>query len=109
MISHAHGWARVRRAVGLVLVATVLGSAPASGQPESLPVDPPDGPAKDGFDITRFSGVGNGWFETLLVVDRETISTREAWCGRVSSATPTETGWTWSVRNSSSAAGTASR
>ena len=74
MISHAHGWARVRRAVGLLLVATVLGSAPASGQPESLPVDLPDGPAKDGFDITRFSGVGNGWFETFHVEETEALA-----------------------------------
>ena len=36
MSTHAHGWARVRRAVGILLVASVLGSTPASGQPESL-------------------------------------------------------------------------
>jgi hypothetical protein len=40
------------------------------------PVDLPNGPAKPGFDISRFSNVGNGWFETFYV--KETQPLREA-------------------------------
>jgi hypothetical protein len=40
----------------------------AAAQPrENLPVELPDGPAKAGFDIERFSNAGNGWFETFYV------------------------------------------
>ena len=35
--------------------------------PESMPHDLSDGPAKPGFDINRFSNSGNGWFETFHV------------------------------------------
>jgi len=34
---------------------------------DSWPHDLPDGPAKAGFDIDRFSNSGNGWFETFHV------------------------------------------
>lgn len=40
------------------------------------PVDLPDGPSKPGFDIKRFSGSGNGWFETFYV--KETQPLRKA-------------------------------
>ena len=56
----------------LVVVAVVY-PTPVSAQPESLPVDLPDGPARDGFDITRFSNAGNGWFETFHVEDTEPL------------------------------------
>ena len=46
----------------------------AMAQPrESLPVDLPDGPAKPGFDIERFSNAGNGWFETFHVEETELL------------------------------------
>jgi hypothetical protein len=41
---------------------------------ENLPVDLPDGPAKPGFDIERFSNAGNGWFETFYVEQMEPLS-----------------------------------
>jgi hypothetical protein len=53
-----------------------LAGAVAAQPRESLPVDLPDGPAKPGFDIERFSNVGNGWFETFYV--EETPPLREA-------------------------------
>jgi len=40
---------------------------------ESKPVELPSGPAKPGFDISRFSGAGNGWFETFYVKDTESL------------------------------------
>jgi hypothetical protein len=40
---------------------------------ENLPVDLPDGPAKAGFDIERFSNAGNGWFETFYVEQPEPL------------------------------------
>jgi len=49
----------------------------ATAQPgQNLPVDLPDGPAKEGFDIERFSNAGNGWFETFHVEDTDPL--REA-------------------------------
>lgn len=60
------------------LLATVAGlslAGFASAQPrENLPVDLPDGPAKPGFDIERFSNAGNGWFETFYVEETEPLS-----------------------------------
>lgn len=53
---------------GLTLAGTI------AAQPrESLPVDLPDGPAKPGFDIERFSNAGNGWFETFYVDETEPL------------------------------------
>lgn len=40
---------------------------------ESLPVDLPNGPAKAGWDIKRFSNLGNGWFETFHVEKTESL------------------------------------
>ncbi len=76
MIS-AHGRGRLRTAMGLLLTVGVTGglcSALAAAQRESQPVDLPDGPASDGFDIDRFSNVGNGWFETFHVEDTEPLA-----------------------------------
>ncbi|MDX1562888.1 MAG: hypothetical protein R3305_08165 [Gammaproteobacteria bacterium] len=66
------------RFVTTVLTAAALlhaASAP-SQPPQNLPVDLPDGPAKPGFDIERFSNAGNGWFETFYVEQTEPL--REA-------------------------------
>jgi hypothetical protein len=47
----------------------------AMAQPrENLPVALPDGPAKPGFDIERFSNAGNGWFETFYVDETQPLS-----------------------------------
>jgi len=51
-------------------VAAALAAAAAGAQGQnrpSTPVDLPNGPAKAGFDIARFSNAGNGWFETFYV------------------------------------------
>ncbi|MBI2150593.1 MAG: hypothetical protein HYU27_08310 [Acidobacteria bacterium] len=41
--------------------------SPAAAAQASQPAQLPNGPAKPGFDITRFSSAGNGWFETFHV------------------------------------------
>lgn len=49
-------------------------STPATGQGvASKPVDLPNGPAKPGFDITRFRNPGNGTFETFYVTKTEAL------------------------------------
>lgn len=62
------------------LVAALAGlglAGPVAAQPrENLPVELPDGPAKSGFEIERFSNAGNGWFETFYVDETELL--REA-------------------------------
>lgn len=79
---------RFRTAVLLtVLAAGIAIPAAAAAQRRSLPVDLPDGPASDGFDITRFSNVGNGMFETFHVERTEPLEAalRD---GRLSDDTP---------------------
>jgi hypothetical protein len=39
----------------------------------SSPVELPAGPAKPGFDVSRFSSAGNGWFETFHVERTEPL------------------------------------
>ena len=71
------GARRIRSSLSLILVASVAGAFCAStvmAQRESLPVDLPNGPAKDGFDISRFTNLGNGWFETFYVEDTEPLA-----------------------------------
>lgn len=60
----------VTMSVVVVLMMTV---APAAAQRQSLPVDLPDGPAAEGFDVERFSNAGNGWFETFHVERTERL------------------------------------
>jgi hypothetical protein len=52
--------------VGVVLAAQGRGLT-------SNPVDLPNGPAKPGFDITRFSSAGNGAFETFYVTESQLL------------------------------------
>ncbi len=59
----------------MVFAAGMVIPAASTGQRGSLPVDLPDGPASDGFDITRFSNVGNGVFETFHVERTEPLET----------------------------------
>ena len=66
---------RFRTALLLMVVAAAVASpSVAAAQPGSLPVDLPDGPAKDGFDLTHFSTVGNGVFETFHVERTEPLA-----------------------------------
>jgi hypothetical protein len=62
----AVGWATA--------VLAFLSLVPTAGQlPESRQADLPIGPAKPGFDISRFASAGNGWFETFYVKDSEPL------------------------------------
>jgi hypothetical protein len=66
-----------RRTVGVVVavaaLAALLASPVPAQLPENRPVDLPDGPASPGFDISRFSNAGNGWFETFHVTETERL------------------------------------
>lgn len=42
-------------------------------QRESLPADLPQGPAKPGFEPSRFSNAGNGWFKTFYVTETQPL------------------------------------
>ena len=60
----------------LVTLATlaVLFPMPAASQARGPdPVDLPNGPAKPGFDITRFANVANGTFVTFFVTKTEAL------------------------------------
>lgn len=63
----------LERALMATLVSFLLHSAAFAQARVSLPVDLPNGPAKDGFDIKRFSNFGNGWFETFYVEKTEPL------------------------------------
>jgi len=58
----------IRVAVGIAVATALLGQ-----RQESLPVKLPDGPAKPGFDIKRFSNLGNGWFQTFYPKKYESL------------------------------------
>ena len=66
----------IRTTLNLVVIAAITGvgfPSTAAAQRESVPVNLPDGPAKDGFDIDRFSNMGNGFFETFYVERTESL------------------------------------
>ena len=56
----------------VVAVAATTAGAQGPNRPNA-PVDLPNGPAKPGFDISRFSNAGNGWFETFHVKQTELL------------------------------------
>jgi hypothetical protein len=58
---------------GVVLASAFASAAFAQAQIPSNPVDLPNGPAKPGFDITRFTNSGNGWFQTFYVTKTEAL------------------------------------
>ncbi len=69
---------RLRGLLGVLLVAVVGNllypvETAAWQQRESLPLDLPNGPAKQGFELKRFSNFGNGWFETFYVDRTEAL------------------------------------
>jgi hypothetical protein len=55
-----------------ILLSAAVVAAQAPNRPNA-PVDLPNGPAKPGFDISRFSNAGNGWFETFHVKQTELL------------------------------------
>lgn len=57
----------------LAIAGLTLASSVVAQPRESLPVDLPDGPSAPGFDIDRFSNLGNGWFETFYVDETELL------------------------------------
>jgi len=60
--------------MSILAAALIVVVAIAQGQGlTSNPVDLPDGPAKPGFDITRFSNAGNGAFETFYVTETQLL------------------------------------
>jgi hypothetical protein len=63
-------WLVTTGAATAFCVAVIVAQAPL---PESKPVDLPKGPAKAGFDISRFTSAGNGWFETFYVKDTQPL------------------------------------
>ena len=74
----------------MVVAAAVASPSVATAQPGSLP----DGPAKDGFDFTRFSTVGNGVFETFHVERTEPLATALQ-DGRVTATAVETSGRSW--------------
>lgn len=71
------GLGMARDVAKAVVAALVVLFSPAMGAqltgPQSDPVELPKGPAKPGFDISRFSSAGNGWFETFYVKDTQPL------------------------------------
>jgi hypothetical protein len=66
--------------LGILAAALVVVVAGAQGRGlTSNPADLPNGPAKPGFDITRFSNAGNGAFETFYVTETQWL--RDALAG----------------------------
>ncbi len=65
-----HSFCRFGKALGLVLMAAMgaISAAVVFAQ-ANAPAQLPNGPAKPGFDITRFSSAGNGWFKTFYVTE----------------------------------------
>jgi hypothetical protein len=64
----------LRQALRAIFLTGALASAAhAQFQIPNKPVNLPNGPAKPGFDITRFTNSGNGWFETFYVTKTEAL------------------------------------
>jgi hypothetical protein len=58
----------------VIALLGLLFPAAAGAQQEFKPVDLPDGPARPGFDISRFNNTANGRFETFYVVKTEPLA-----------------------------------
>jgi len=56
----------------LAILLPVVAAAQGFDRPNA-PVDLPNGPAQPGFDISRFSNAGNGWFQTFHVKQAELL------------------------------------
>ena len=69
-------WTSVRRCAAVLLLsgaAWLSTVAPAVAQRQSVPLDLPAGPALEGFDVSRLSNAGNGWFDTFHVEQTEPL------------------------------------
>ena len=70
---------RSRRPIASLVTIAALAALfpmPAASQAPARPPDPvdlPKGPAKPGFDITRFANVANGTFVTFYVTNTEAL------------------------------------
>ena len=62
--------------LAVVMLAALVASFPVPAASQGVPakpVDLPNGPAKPGFDITRFRNPGNGTFQTFYVTAAEAL------------------------------------
>ena len=69
-------WTSVRRCAAVLLLsgtAWLSTVTPAVAQRQSVPLDLPAGPALEGFDVSRLSNAGNGWFDTFHVQQTEPL------------------------------------
>ena len=69
-------WQGVIASLVTIAALAVLFPMPAASQAPArgpVPVDLPSGPAKPGFDITRFANVANGMFVTFSVTNTELL------------------------------------
>jgi hypothetical protein len=75
IVSRRTSWWTWRGELDLFLAIAAMGFLypTAATAQVSTPVDLPDGPAKPGFDITRFHGAGSGWFKTFYVAKYESL------------------------------------
>lgn len=71
----ARGFRTIAGPILSFAAAAVVSAAVAAQGPNraNVPVDLPNGPAKPGFEISRFSNAGNGWFETFHVKQTELL------------------------------------
>ena len=70
------GWRRAIASLATIAALATLFPIPAVSQEPARqpdPVDLPKGPAKPGFDITRFANVANGTFVTFYVTSTEPL------------------------------------
>jgi hypothetical protein len=71
-----HGWRGAIGSLATIAALAALFPMPAASQEPARtpdPVDLPNGPAKPGFDITRFANVANGTFVTFFVTKTEAL------------------------------------
>jgi hypothetical protein len=69
-------WRCTIASLAMIAALAALFPTPAASQAPARPADPvdlPKGPAKPGFDITRFANVANGTFVTFYVTNTEAL------------------------------------
>lgn len=69
-------WRCTIASLATIAALAALFPTPAASQAPARPADPvdlPKGPAKPGFDITRFANVANGTFVTFYVTNTEAL------------------------------------
>jgi hypothetical protein len=68
-----HSLASLLTSAALIALCPMPAATQAPPQQPPDPVDLPKGPAKPGFDITRFANIANGMFATFQVTKTETL------------------------------------